>query len=299
MSYRLNAFEPDDGSGLVTFPIQEPTDDVSPAQARTQWLDLSGGGAFDTLGSETAPGEAQTLTKRCILYNEDRAQLQADLDDLKSLAGKKGKLYMQIYGGAQRWRKARCQITGQRPPATPFTVDIDLSFECESETWNSTQVTSNTDLDSTPKNISLTNSGNTPVKNAVITITIPADAPPNITKLIFLISGSVEFEYTGSLSSNDTLVIDTGARSVKKNGADDYGGNFSLTSNHAISEWLRLAVGANTLTVTVEPSSVALPSDVADLTGYATGLIGPPTYADGSITATKIDVQVDYYDQWR
>lgn len=286
--------------GGTVLPQYEGSNDVGAGEAQTAFVEMIGGGVFDALGDEDARRVRRQITKKGEIVATDAVNFRTQVNTLRPLLGTRDQLWRTWDDGTEEWVEARfISLQAERPAGNILHQEFAMVFEVLSEQWNATsQSTVNDYLDTTPVNIVLTNNGNALVRNAIITLTVPATISlTSVTKLLFS-AGNAEFEYTGSLIANDVLVIDTGARSVTKNGSDDYG-NFSLTSNHAISEWLRLAAGANTLAVTVEPSAEALPTDVADLTGYATGLIGPPTYSSGSITAGKVDVQVSFYDQWR
>ena len=295
MPYQISRF------GSLTLPPYEIADDIGAGEARLGIVELPGGLVFDALGSETAQRGRRQVAKKGEIVATDAANFRSQVNALYTLLGTRDQLWRTWDDGTEEWAYARlAKIEAERKTGNILYQEFSLVFEVLSEQWHAeTQTTVNEPLDATPTNVSLTNGGNAPVRNAVITVTLPASLPVTaITKLTFA-AGGAEFEYSGSLAGDDVLVIDTGARSVTLNGADDYG-NFSLTANHAIGEWLRLAAGANTLAVTVEPSADVLPADVADLTGYRMMLAGAsPTYSSGAITADKIDIQVDYYDQWR
>jgi hypothetical protein len=292
MPYKLTTFD-----GL-TLPTYNPTDPTGSGEALSQNVPLWAG-AYDPYGSEETYSQGSTITKRCTVAADTSSALVTAVRAVRAKHGVRGKLYRQWDNGDSEWVWARLvRIEGDREPGQLRHAEMQITWVIESAVWsNASATTSNTDLTGTPQNISLTNSGNAAVKNAIITVTMPAALPDNdITALTFA-AGDAEFTYSGTLTDGDVLVVDTGARSVTLNGADDYD-NFSLTASHAISEWLRLAAGANTLTVTATgPTNYR--GSIADLTGYDAGIIGPPSYASGSIAADVIDVQVEFYNQWR
>ena len=95
------------------------------------------------------------------------------------------------------------------------------------------------------------NGGNVRVANAILTLTAGAVA---ITQVKIAVSGVSEIQWDGTLTTGQQLVIDCGARSVKKVGVDAYSG-FSLTANHKVDDWLRLEPGNNSVVVTLTGGS--------------------------------------------
>lgn len=106
-----------------------------------------------------------------------------------------------------------------------------------------------TALASSPEVFELPNAGNTLVRDLLITVHAGSSA---ITALAVqnAESGQVShISFDGSLAAGEELVIDCGALSVLNDG-DDAWADLALESDHAIDEWLRLAPGDNTITVT-------------------------------------------------
>ncbi len=293
MAYRLSSFEPEDGSGILTLPAYNQTDDISPAPPQFRWVKLPGGGVHDAWGSEEAPGSKQVLKKKCTLHTDTKPGLQPALDSLKSLSGKRGKLYMLMFDNTTRWRWARFAMQGSWPSLKPYQVDVDLAFESGDPLWRGAFHSQSVDLVTSPQTIILNNGGNAAVTNEVVTLTIPATAG-QITAFILSMAGVSEFTWNGSLTGGDELVIDCGAWSVRKNGVGAWSSN-PFSNNHKIEAILRLAPGDNGVQFTVSPSA-GLPTDV--VSGMATGVLGAATYTDG-FSVDKVNIQFDYYDLWK
>ena len=90
---------------------------------------------------------------------------------------------------------------------------------------------------------SLVNTGTMPITNAVVTVTMT-----NSTSSLTITGGGNDLTLTMALVNTDVVVIDCGARTVKKNGALQ---DVTVTrgASHQYSDWLVIPVGGADITV--------------------------------------------------
>ena len=80
---------------------------------------------------------------------------------------------------------------------------------------------------------------------AILTITAAGNAISGIT----FKCGSCDWTFSGSVAAGKVLTIDTGTRSIRNDGIDAYS-LFALNAGHTVADWLQLAPGANSVTIT-------------------------------------------------
>lgn len=225
------------------------------------------GGAYDPQGTERLPWGAVSLDLSGYLYGTSASDLQTKLDALRALLGTRSKLWATPDGGTTtRWRVARClEMTSPRAPRQGFTAQVRMVFECLPGPWSGTARSVAAALDVSPKTVTVANSGNARVDNAVITITAAGSA---ITVVTVGVAGVSEIQWAGTLAVGDSLVIDCGARSVKNDGVAAYSG-LTLTANHLVSEWLRLSPGNNSVVITRTGGDETSAATIAFADGWA------------------------------
>lgn len=260
--------------GTVTLPVYNPDGDIGPSPSRSGTVNIPGG-AYDAYGNDQAPRETTTITRRCTLIEDTPAALQTALDELRSLRGKRDRLYARMQDDTVRWHWARLlRVVVPKKPGNVVNQEIELIFELPPIWWYGERTGDGWVLDAgeyfdagltldesgglftlntSPKNVTINNGGNATVTNAVITVTA---AGTDITALTIAKSGETQLVYSGTIAVGQALVIDCGAWSVENNGSDDYA-NFALGASHAIEEWLHLSPGNNTITVTKTGGSAA------------------------------------------
>lgn len=258
--YALDEF---DGLALTCLELD------SVGQAAGDYMALAAG-QFDTAGAEMTYHRGLTVGAKLLLLGSTPSNLATAGRALQAKIGTRGKLYRQWWDGQREWVYARLvEVKGTTSGQNIVDQEMNARWQVESPVWSGANlVTVNATITTAPQNVTLANGGNARVRSVVITVT--GTATP-VTSVKIGISGVCEIQWTGSLGTGHSLVIDTGARSVKKDGVDDYA-NFGLTANHKIAEWLRLGPGNNTVVVTITPG----------------GALSPGTA-----------VKFEYYDAWR
>lgn len=298
MSYRLYSFEPLDGSGAVALPEYNATDDVSPSEPKYNWVNTYDG-FYDYLGNSRARLNGQTITKSATLHSFSASQLVAYYDQLRSLVGKKGKLYARMQDDTIRWKYARFYVSGTVDNITynRCNLDLNMSFEIPDVAWKSNDLNTVYNGLSGLTNVTIANNGNYDINNSIITISNPSQLTENVTSVRVKNPGLTEFTWSGSLSPGNDLVIDTGARSIKINSNSEYN-SFVLTNNHITNTWLTLQPGNNSLEIEINLTPLTISYDLPNVTGYITGVTGPPTFSNSINNINQIYAKVEYYDMW-
>jgi hypothetical protein len=210
-------------------------------------VELPGGGSWDYLQSDVARPHYEDITISGGWQAASICAMEAKLDVLKALRGKRSYLWVADYGGTQiRSRLARCLDV--RPKSAQVTSSyclIDMDFELAAGVWQGAAHTETTALATGTDAITTTNGGNVRVSDAIITVTAVTSS---ITLLSFYSAGLFHFHYTGTITAGQSLIVNCGTRKVTNNGVGDFA-HFILQSDHADNDWLPIMPGVNTFTV--------------------------------------------------
>lgn len=267
MSYRLHKFED------ALLPFYDPQPDMSQGPVESTLLD-SVGGVFDYFGTRQRLPRKQTIAiqgtfmgERAYLVDHagnrivDHAgnylvngtaqgDLQARLEALTELLGKRGRLYREYLKDATRleWKTARLlQVTHQREQQnTPLVARVTCIFETFHAAWRSVTATT-TSLGSGSGNRALTVNvrGNAPVSDAVLAITAAA----TVTSIRVQHGDTgIDWTWAGSLTSGQTLTIDAGAQTVRIGTTNAYSG-LTYNTAHRARGLLPLQPGTNGLMI--------------------------------------------------
>lgn len=266
MSYRITAF------GDVPLPDSMTVDDLSTARAAGTIVDTLGG-VFDAYGTRQRLPRRQELSVSGIyqgtldyLVDHSGNQLVDDssndliagtatnsvrgqVEALRARVGWRDQLWRQRDDDAVlQWRYARLLAVQMRGDVGRWAADVaevNALFETAQGAWRSTAAVT----DSLTLTAALTGTqrvivdGNVQVDDAIVTLTASA----TITSFrVTCAAIGVDWTWTGSLTAGQSLVVDCGALTVRKAGADAYS-TFVLNSGHTAVGWLPLAVGANDL----------------------------------------------------
>jgi hypothetical protein len=243
----------------VTLPAYAPEHDLGTDESLSAYVPVPWAPAYNVLGSEQAQGKPREIAVRCMAVNGTETTLQTTLDSVRALRGKYGALSIALADGTSRTRNARCErIEHPRRAGEKRYHNLTLYFQCDGSGWQGAQHAGTGDyivtLNTSPKSMEISNGGNDIVRD--LTVTVKAGGA-NITAVTIANAetGHVSsLTYTGTVTAGQSLVIDTGAWTVKNNGADAWGG-VTFGGTHAIREMLRLAPGANTINVTLTGGS--------------------------------------------
>jgi len=255
----------------LTLPDKMPSDDNSTGVYATSPYALSTGGAYDALGTEQAyPVGARKFNKTALFHFSDTTEMRNYHNSIRNLVGTTSRLYRQWVNGNVEWVTARfISIDSVRTIENQTHLEIGMSFEIYSHYWHGEYLAAwvfdsgeyfdtgllfdsggdSVTLDASPKSFTITMDGNAIVNDPKITILAGG---ANITALEIKNTTTghlAELDYSGTITSAQSLVIDCAAYTVKNNGSADEA-NFSLGATHGINEWFRFAPGANTIVVT-------------------------------------------------
>lgn len=260
--YTLTEF---DGLAL---PLGTPRYTAGTAGTQERTVRTVGGGLFDGWGAAQARMELPyRLAYDCRAYASTAAALRATLDALRAKRGVRGRLVRQgDNDDGEQWATARLMEVEYQADVMNLQLiqPLRMAWSVQSPWYGGSHGTgwtlasglyldaglyldmaSRHVLTATSNVVTVTNYGNAAVENAVLSVTA---GMYNLTALTIR-CGSCELVYSGTVVARKTLVIDCGAKTVVNDGTADYA-RLTLGANHASAAWMRLAPGANSVTVT-------------------------------------------------
>ena len=164
--------------------------------------------------------------------------LKAQVDELRSLLGKEGRLWRisDDRPAFQEWILARCtSIDMPRNLASVHSTSIRvaLDFVLAGGLWHGQEYMQQVNFGrNDTATLSMLNGGNTLSLGPIITV-VPVDTMSHIR----FVAQENHFEYNGPLARNDVLVIDTGNQSVLLNGRNAYA-NFQRGAGQRTAGWM-------------------------------------------------------------
>lgn len=270
MAYRLHMF------GNVKLPLGMAEDDLSTGAVDSGLVDAIGG-AFDALGSRQRLPRRRTIahtgiysgektylvthtganlvthTGARLIVGDAKTVLRGQVDALRAKIGQMDTLWrLREDDGNLQWVSARLLSVGYDQRVQDVqTARLQSRFETLMAGWRSQAQQVATANYNRVAFVLAHNGGDLPVEDAVITVT----AASTITTLAITMPGS-DLRWIGSMTAGQALIIDCGAKTVKKAGTSAYGG-FSLGAGHTAAGWLVLAAGNNLINVTGDGSGTA------------------------------------------
>lgn len=249
MPYSIDRF----GDAYATaeqLPRYEGKQPQGAGPVRSAVIRLVGGAYYDPLGDEDALPPVEEITVEGEWVAASDAAMQTKLAALRGLRGTKSKIWRTTSAGTSHWREARClEVDSDLTPGSPRLAKIALAFELEPTPWYGTKVYKSIVLGTSPVASTITNPGNAVARDITVTVH-PQSSAITAFHLENLRTGHVsKIKYAGTVAAKHALEINCGEKSVENNGSDDYA-NLSLESGHTITEWLRLAPGANSIRIT-------------------------------------------------
>lgn len=268
MAYRYTEF---DGVPLPTANFEQ-AHDIAPIESGL--LD-SVGGVYDYRGAARKAARKQTISLRGIYWGEtgymvdeagnpivDEAgnyliagdavnMLRAQVDALRAQRGARGPLWrVRISDGARQWLTARLlQIAWQRTrPDMAVRAELSCQFESAMTAWRAEteSLAYNTAAAGAPTGLLVQNGGDVTVSDAVFRVTRTSGTITGVR-----VSGpGIDWTWTGSLGSGQTLTVDCGSQTMRLGLLDAYSG-WSRGAGHTAPGWLPLTVGDTLLTVTL------------------------------------------------
>jgi hypothetical protein len=226
------------GSAYATatvLPLKMPVWDFGTGNVYLPLIDLPGGKRYTFSGSTRARPQAETITYSAYAAYASVSDLENGIGTYTLLEGTYNKLWLYddtVY----RWRYATLrEVAVDIDPRVPLLAKYRFTWEPQAPGWFDYALTSvTTTLNTSPKTITVDNTGTLDVFDAILTVTAGS---ANITALeIKATTPGFELDYAGTITAGQALVIDCGAKSVLNNAVADYA-NFSLGAAHVIDEW--------------------------------------------------------------
>lgn len=270
MSFYLERF------GTAVIPLYEGVHDTGTFASALPSVATTRGEQYDLLGTEQARPAPATITVRGEILASDASDKTTQTRIWQRARGTRARLVRREAGTDQRhWVWARLnRVAMQTTPDTTLIQPFTLEFKVYSACWQGRRRGSGWVLDSgvdldidywldmsdrtalTPNGLTtltLTNSGDTPIANAILTIANPA-AGTAITAIAITAGPDAStvkasWTYSATVAANTSLVIDCGAASITNNGANDYA-HFDTTAG-VIDDWIAVYAGSTTVKITL------------------------------------------------
>jgi mannose-6-phosphate isomerase-like protein (cupin superfamily) len=257
--------------GSYAFPEYDPDDPLDTAPAPRALAALPGGGAFDHIGTDTAPGQPRRLTKTFSVLESTALLQDTALDAARALNGKRDLLWALVDDNTMRWTWAACEGINYSRGRGGLAQVVAMSFMLPNPGWyglyrgiwhldGDEQLGAGPSLNQTPspmphwtQTVVLTNGGNQPVTAVKLRVTAGADAVhARLQAIHFEIAGRTDIWFgipSVMMEANDVLLIDGGAKTCTLNGVDCYAElTLGVTQR---PDWVTLQPGANNLVITL------------------------------------------------
>jgi hypothetical protein len=280
MAYVVAAF---DG---IQLPTYNPVHNMGTGAAVTAFQQLPDGTYYDHFTTSISPQGIRPIRVKGMIYDTTAAAMKTAIDNLRKKLGTRGKLTIQFDDGSMRWQWARLvdvDIPSEYLRGR-LNVDFELTFITASQIWYGVVTTSEewswgdlswtfgdgtaelgesgvsttltatgatiSGLDvtvaGTQQVISLTNNGNKPATNLVISIT---GGTSTIHAVNWANPGSnLDWSFEADVTTSTILKVDCGAMNVTNNASNAYT-DFTAFNR---SKWEELTTGANSITVSVD-----------------------------------------------
>jgi len=259
----------------VDLPLYNPRQDHSPAPMGSALL-AAIGGYVDYYGTRRGTAQSQALSITGVVWGETEylvdedcnfivdengdyiiggnaaVSLTSQLAALRDKARRRGSLTRQRLSDSYREWKTAHFLEMRQPQEVrdrDFMATVTCTFEMIDPGWHSeTATTAGRTLPAgMQKPLYVQNGGGMTVEDAVVTVTRISGTVTQVD--IDCTAQGIDLRWTGSMATG-SLVIDCGAATVRKAGADAYVTGF-VQSGHTARTWLPLAQGTNELLVTV------------------------------------------------
>lgn len=192
-----------------------------------------------------------------IIAGEGANVLRAQLQAIRSKVGVRGSLKRKRQDdNAIQWLTARL-LRVEHPhkqEEMARRADVTCVWESAMVAWRAeTMTTTSKSCTAVPNALTVPNSGDVQVRDAVFTFT--ASAAVTSVRVTCPLLG-VDWTWTGTLSSGQYLTVDNGAQTVRKGTANAYSG-FVFNSAHTADRFLPINPGTNPIVVTVDGTGTA------------------------------------------
>ncbi len=270
MAYRYTEF---DGVPLPVGNLEQPHDTAS---IESDLID-SIGSAYSYHGSGAKTARKQALQLRGLYWGETayltdgagnyivdgagnrliagdaRAMLRSQVDALRAKRWQSGPLWrVRISDNARQWLTARLlQVRHERKREDmALMAHITCQWESAMVAWRAEDATtvSGNATAGAPLGLLAVNGGDTSVHDAILSVAATSGTVTSVR--VQGPEAGIDWTWTGTLATGQTLIVDCGRQTMRRSGADVYGG-WVRAPVHTAAGWLPLAVGDNPLLVTV------------------------------------------------
>lgn len=254
--------------GSITLSPFNNSFTLSPVPVRFNILQTTGG-VFDSDGSgRSRQAFPFSVNYAAVVMEDVYSDNRAVLDALRAAVGVRAKLYRRARNDSTlHWCIARLVEMPHEWPHTQrgyFTISLDFQqltpwHGSDHASWRfddgydfddgltfDPSVYSFAMIEAQTQSQTVTNGGNLPTNDVILTVTTGANS---LLYTHWKIAGKTDLIWLGPLLANSQLEIDCGAKSVKLNGVDDYK-RFSFGVGHTIDDWMVLDPGENTISIT-------------------------------------------------
>lgn len=231
MSYVLERF------GDIELPTYNRIEALDPVAPRTAVV-ATAAGSYDIWGSDrTAQKFPHRLQLTCVAAEASIAALRTVLDALRAAQGTRDYLYRRADDDdtVHRCTARLVDVAYSRKPSNLIHMEVKLTWD-QLDQWEGRRYEGPWRLDdgheldaglfldavdlTAAPSVSITNAGNLPARNVVLTITVSG---AGVTYIGFTMPLSgVAWSIDDTPADGDVYVMDAAARSLKKNGADAY-----------------------------------------------------------------------------
>lgn len=225
MAYQLFRF-----GNSQQLPLGDPRDLVAGADVNSDAVAVSGDVTHYAYGNGIIPLGLHRIPHRGI-YSED---VRDNVDGLMSLLGHRLQLWRRRQADSVlQWKWARLlSCRWQRDKEQSQHAEVDATFEAEGA-WKSSSLSSAARTGAGV--LSVPSSGDAWVFDA--TLTFVASSTATHTWTVTDVTAGCNMTWSGSVNSGQSVVIDSGAWSVTRAGADAYG-SLTINSGHAAQRLL-------------------------------------------------------------
>lgn len=261
----------------VALPLYDPSQDHTPTPTESSMID-SLGGAVDYFGSRQRLGRKQQISitgtylgettylvdgagnrmvdeaGNYLIAGNGPTMLMSQIRALDEKQGTVGQLWRQRFSnGAREWKRARLlQVSlPQKVSDRTFMTTVECTFETLHNAWRAEDATvkNGSAANGVPLALLIANGGQIVVRDPVLTITRTSGTITQV-DITLMAAETVALRWVGSLGSGQSLVLDAGAGTVRRAGADAYAG-LSRQVGHTARGWLPIPKGQSVLLVTV------------------------------------------------
>jgi hypothetical protein len=261
--------------GSYIFPEYDPDDPLDTAPSPRALQELPGGGAFDAVGTDTAPGRVRRLTKTFAVLEATATAQDTALDAIRALNGKRDLLWALMEDGTMRWTWAACEGVRYSKGKGQLAQVVQMAFMLPNPGWyglyrgvwhlnggeylNAGLLLNQTPLQLTtnPQTVVLTNGGNRAVTAVKFRLTAAA-ANGALAGVWYQIIGYTDITFLHAIAVNEVVEIDGGAKLVTLQNVDHYSAiTFGVSQR---SDWITLQPGANSVIINLSAPGANLPT---------------------------------------